>query len=267
MELLPLFILFVGVIGSFFFAGVETGYISWNPIKVRFRSQNDSWPYRFSSVLLKERELVLGTVLIGNNISIVAASLAFESVWENLNGVLSNSLIFIPSPDLLILTPFLVIFSEMLPKSLFRIYSFRLTYRAIPILTFLLYLFYPLTYLLSLLSSVVGRGKLQKINDEKRKEVALLAKEANRQGTLALSSKMFVENILELNSITVSDRSFISKSRTVDTVKEGAKKLSKELSLLEFISNGLGLKADYYQVGNNIISSFRIHTFLFSGTN
>ena len=127
MLLLQISIFLVAILGAFFFAGAETGFISWNTLKVKHNAQKDHIFTQWALFLTNHKEQVLTMLLIGNNISIVLASLSFAYLFSYLDQIISFNLDKVISPETWILSPFLVIFSEMLPKSLFRIYSFRLT--------------------------------------------------------------------------------------------------------------------------------------------
>ncbi len=320
--------MFLSILGSFYFAGTETGFVSWNPIKARQTSKKGGLFLKAIPHLLENREQVLGTVLIGNNISIVSASIVFEKIVEYLNHQIVFDLYKLPSLELLVLTPFMVIFTEMLPKSLFRIYSFRITMRAIPLLTLFYWLFYPFTKILALLSGSFGKSGGGPLNKERRNEITLVAKEGSRQGTIIKSTEILMENILELKSISVAHKDFsinpykirIEKRCTPDDSIDKLKTLGKgkrwdtypvfdlkknnvigyvpiediltvnnnasiksvmtlldeesqidgTMSLVTFISKGLGFKRRFYKIQRNgkekLVSSGRIHQSVFSGS-
>lgn len=328
MLLFSVLILVLSVIGSFYFAGTETGFVSWNPIKARQHSKRGGFFSKAIPYLLENRERVLGTVLIGNNVTIVVASMAFDQMLDSINQQIVFDINRLPSLNLLVLTPFMVIFAEMLPKSLFRIYSFRLTRRAVPILTFLYWLFYPVTTLLSLLSGILGRKNSGPLNKERRNEITLVAKEGSRQGTIIESAEILMENILELRNISVSHAEFCvnpfkiriekrcTKNDSIGKLKnlgEGKRwdtypvfdekrrevvgyvplekiltinendsiklimtyfnrncDIDENLSLANFISEGMGFKERFYRIKRNgkqrLVSSARIHKSVFSGS-
>lgn len=234
-----LFLLFFGfllsVLGSFYFAGTETGFVSWNPIKARQTSKKGGFFLKAIPHLLENREQVLGTVLIGNNISIVSASILFEKIIEYINEFVVFDLNRVPSLDLLVLTPFMVLFTEMLPKSLFRIYSYRVTIRAIPLLSIFYWLFYPITKVVSFLSGSFARRGKKPLDTERRNEITLIAKEGSRQGTIIKSTEILMENIFELKNKPISHKDFavnpykirIEKRCTPEDSVDKLKKLGK----------------------------------------
>lgn len=200
-------LLLSGICGSFFFAGVETGFVSWNPLKVSYRaSRGDSYA-RWALYLLQYKERVLSTVLIGNNVCIVIVTLAFVYLFYWLDQHITFRLDVIPSPETWFLSPVLVIFTEMLPKSLFRIYSFRLTIKSIPILIILYWVTLPVTWIFSLIGKIFHNDKEENntFAAKVRREMVLLAQEGSKQGTLFEYATLFIENILKLKDKTIGD--------------------------------------------------------------
>ena len=226
MTVVVFVLLWCGILGAFFFAGVETGFVSWNPLKVSFRARQGNVNARWALHLLNNKERVLSTVLIGNNTCVVIASLSFLYLFIRLNQLVTINLDIIPSPETWFLSPVLVIFSEMLPKSLFRIYSFRLTMRSIPILIVLYWVTLPVTWIFSLLGKLFQK-KLEKgeaFITNVRKEMVLLAQEGSKRGTLFEYATIFIDNILKLKyktvgSITQSESRFLKETDS-DTSKE-----------------------------------------------
>lgn len=232
-----------GIAGSFCFAGVETGFLSWNPMKVRHFVKKHRGFYDFLPGLLKDKERVLATVLIGNNLSIVAASLFFERLVFVIDQDFYSGFALLPSLDLLILTPFMILFTEMLPKSLFRIYSFRLTIKAVPFLTLFYWLFYPLTSVIVFIFGTRNRvGKT--LNCERRIEIALMAKEGVRQGNIVESAETLMRNILELKNVSVSHSDFCFNPQKIKINK----RLTVNDKVSDFLKKGKGKKWDFYPV-------------------
>jgi len=207
MTLLLLIILGMCILGGFFFAGVETGFVSWNPLKIGYRARQGNIIAQWALYLIQHKERVLSMVLIGNNTCIVGASLSFLFLFNRLNQLVTIDLERIPSPETWFLSPVIVVFSEMLPKSLFRIYSFRLTIKSIPLLMMLYWTTLPLTWIFSAAGSLFQK-KIRKSREfvtSVRKEMVLIAQEGSRRGTLFEYAVVIVDTILNLNEKTVED--------------------------------------------------------------
>ena len=154
----PLFLLGLSILASFIFAGFETGFISWNYYKVEALANEGKVSARLGRTLQNNRAKVLTTVLVGNNIALVVMENSFSSVLQGLG------IIFPAIVQSLVLTLFVVLFCELLPKSLYRIYSFRLTYQTVPFLSFFYYLIYPISLFFELISKLVSRNKRSEIS-------------------------------------------------------------------------------------------------------
>ena len=76
---------------SFFFSGIETGFVSLDRLKLEQESKNDE---RKKGILkyLQKSDRIFGTVLIGNNVSnVIIASLATVLFQEHDIGSAKNS--------------------------------------------------------------------------------------------------------------------------------------------------------------------------------
>jgi CBS domain containing-hemolysin-like protein len=241
MTTLIFVLLSVGICGSFFFAGVETGFLSWNPLKVSYRASQGDIYARWALHLLKYKERVLSTVLIGNNISIVVATLTFVYLFTQLDQAVKLDLGVIPSPETWILSPVMVIFTEMLPKSLFRIYSFRLTIKSIPVLIILYWIFLPVTWMFSLIGRIFQSSKEggKTFATNVRREMVLLAQEGSKRGTLFEYATIFIDNIFKLKDKTIEYLAQPENSSlTGDTADTAGKKRVKTTDTVSDIFQG-----------------------------
>lgn len=199
-------LLLVCLLGAFVFAGTETGFVSWNRLKVSHLAETGSRMGRWGLFLINRKNNLLSAVLIGSNVCIVGASLFFTNIFYHVAhlSILSK----IPSPESWLLTPVVVLFCEMLPKSLFRLYSFTLTLKFIPILLIAYYGTLPFSYLVSL---VTGGFRKTVVDQDQtfitkiREEMVLVTAEGARTGALFESSNLLFNNILQLKNRTVSE--------------------------------------------------------------
>jgi len=210
----------VFLIGSFFFAGIETGFISVNPLKITNLAIQGNRIAKWGRYLLLRKQRVISAVLIGNNICVVGATLCFQRLWTLASP--TTPLAYIPMPDTILLLPMLVIIGEIVPKSLFRMYSFRLTLPAIPLLYFFYFLFLPFTFTLNLF---LLRKKLDMASQRvfRRREMVLIAAEGSRQGTLTEDFDTIVHNSLfhakrVIGEIATTVSSSYHQNVTVSTV-------------------------------------------------
>jgi CBS domain containing-hemolysin-like protein len=164
---------------------------------VAHRAGQGDFNARIAIFLMNHKDRFLSTILIGNNICNVGATLVFVALFMQMDAWVPLDLSRIPSPESWFLTPLMVLFGEMLPKSLYRTYSFRLTLRSIPVMGVLYFLFLPFTWLLSLGSVFVKKSERgSSYRTKAREEMVLMAGEGARRGTLFESANIVMENTL-----------------------------------------------------------------------
>lgn len=114
-------LLTVGVALSFLYSGIETGAYVLNKIRLDLRAESGSRSARRLLRALADPGRLLGTVLIGNNLSNYMASAGMVLLMAGR-----------PHAEwwaMAVLTPITLVFCEMLPKNLFRRYGETLTYQ------------------------------------------------------------------------------------------------------------------------------------------
>ena len=105
----------VSIFFSAFFSGSETGVVSTNRIRLRHMIRSGDKKAEKLSKLLVQQEGVLAATLIGTSLfNVIAASVAtvlLEARFGSASPVIST----------LIITPILVVFAEVIPKTYFRL--------------------------------------------------------------------------------------------------------------------------------------------------
>lgn len=163
---------------------------------------------RWARFLVKHKDRLLSSQLIGNNVCNIGASLTFALLFDRLDDMVLWDLSRIPSPESWLLTPVIVVFGEMLPKSLFRIYPFQLTMSMVPILMAVYLVTLPFTCTFSMLAGLINRFKQHNgvsFMTKVREEMVLIALEGSKSGTLFKSADVFIQNVLTLHDKKVSD--------------------------------------------------------------
>ena len=158
-------VLFGLLILSGFFSGSETGMMAANKIKLKNLSKKPHRGAKRALKLLHKPDLLLSTILIGNNFANILASAIVTIIMINYFGgnVLLGSVI---------LTLVILIFSEITPKTMAAIKPESFAIKSSLLLKVLLFVFKPLISITNLLSS--GVLKLFKVN----------AKDANENDNL-----------------------------------------------------------------------------------
>ena len=196
----------LGIIGllllSGFFSGSETGMMSLNRYKLRSASKRNKNAKRAQS-LLKRPDRLLGVILIGNTFANILVSSMVAVYAESKFG---QAGVFIAT---IILTLIVLIFAEIMPKTIAALYPIKVAYIASFPLKLLLILFYPLVWLLnvianSFLLSLGIKVKSQKESDPLSKEEILSVVHAS-SSSLTSKHKNMLLGVLELDNIKVSD--------------------------------------------------------------
>ena len=146
MEIQLLIIIILMIACSAFFSASETALTGANRIRLKSMAENGSKGAKMALKLLDRYDKVITTILIGNNIVNITAS--------SLGTILATAIV---GPDnaalvsTVVLTLVILAFGEVMPKSLAKDHSEGLTVATSGIITFLTFIFTPLSALFILL--------------------------------------------------------------------------------------------------------------------
>ena len=198
---MDIFIIILAIVFSAFFSGAETIYLSASKIRleVLFRSRNKE--IKKISSFLKDPENFIATTLVGNNFAnVVFSSLIIIILKDFLGGI----------SVVLISTTFLLIFAEIIPKSIGRQYANNLIIPVAKILNLFRIIFNPINYLLTWVSNyLLRRFKLS--NDHKvehrltRKDIRRFIHESEKNGIIASSERDIINRIFDLRKTRLKE--------------------------------------------------------------
>lgn len=197
--ILGLCILFEG-----FFSGAEIALISADKVKLRYRAEGDGRKEKVILAFLDNPGDLISTSLIGTNICVVlssvVATLTFLQRFPQEAELLS----------LLLMTPLVLIFGEIIPKSIFQHYADRIAPKAIYALWFFRLLFYPMVAVGGWFSGrflhLFGLDKTQR-PPMSRHELSLLIKLPSRDGAdrITADERRMVTRLFNFKDTTVVD--------------------------------------------------------------
>ncbi|MBD8252239.1 HlyC/CorC family transporter [Pantoea agglomerans] len=144
-------ILCVMVLVSAWFAGSETGMMTLNRYKLRHQAKNGSRPARRVEKLLRRPDRLLSLVLIGNNLVNILASALATIVGMRIHG---DEGVAIATG---ILTFVVLVFAEVLPKTVAALYPERVAFPSSLLLVPLQYIMLPLVWLLNTITCLLMR--------------------------------------------------------------------------------------------------------------
>ncbi|MDQ1255965.1 MAG: HlyC/CorC family transporter [Candidatus Hydrogenedentes bacterium] len=141
--LIPLAVLFVALILQALFAGYETGFVSSNPIRIRYMAEEEgSANARWLLEHIQKPDRMIAALLIGTNVAVVVSTIVISIEVSSLLP-LSTAVCDIISTA--IAAPVLLIFAEILPKSVFRTHPNRLALALVAPIRLFYVLFLPLS--------------------------------------------------------------------------------------------------------------------------
>ncbi|MAZ69324.1 HlyC/CorC family transporter [Porticoccus sp.] len=204
MDDTPLWLLFSVLAGllllSAFFSGSETAMMSLNRYRLKHLRKRHLGA-RKAYKLLKRPDRLIGIILIGNNMVNILASAIATVIALRLYGDAGIAI------ATLLLTLAILIFSEVTPKTMAALHPEGIAFTASHILRPLLFVFYPLVWLVNHLSN--GLLRLLGVNTTKSLDVSLSKEEIRT--VVDISSENIPDhqdmliNILDLETVSVND--------------------------------------------------------------
>jgi len=196
--------LVVLLVVSAFFSISETSMMALNRYRLRHLTKTGHRGARLATQLLARTDRLLGVVLLGNNLINAAAAALVTVITFRLFGESELALTL----GTLVVTFFILVFSEISPKVMGASYPERIAFPASYILTPLLKLFYPVVWFVNLF--VRGLLWLLHLKPQSGQTHTLTMEELR---TLVLEGGNFLPqkhqnillNLFDLESITVED--------------------------------------------------------------
>ncbi|MBI2653183.1 HlyC/CorC family transporter [Candidatus Woesearchaeota archaeon] len=188
------------IVLSAFFAMSETALISLSRYKVRHWIEKKKFGAVYVKKLKDNPELLLSTILIGNNVvntaaAAIATLISIRIFEHNAIGIATGFATFI-----------ILIFGDITPKSIGTNNSEAIAPIVAPIIWNISIVIYPLIkvleFFLKTVNKLVGTKKLPIITEE---ELRTIVKASEEEGTIKELEKKLIQRIFDFDSITVSD--------------------------------------------------------------
>ena len=162
--MIPAFII-ISLLLSFFFSGMEAAFISSNKVRIDIDAQNRSVTGRVLSFFVRHSKQFITTLIIGNNIALIIFGISIATLTQPWLAEIWEQPLFIIAGQALIATVAILLTSEFLSNTLFRINpNFWLRLLALP--CFLVYLIlYPITRFSTAISDSILRLSGVKIEE------------------------------------------------------------------------------------------------------
>jgi len=191
----------VAVFFSALFSGYETAFVTSNPIRLKYMADEEKnvAARRLLSYRTRPQQM-LTTILLGTNISNVAAtiSVALAALTALQNETLADVL------TLVCVSPLILIFGEIVPKSVFRAHPNRLAMFFLPFMRLFYVIIWPVAYPLSTVSTFVTGGREREGDTVSAlmltsvEDVKGLVDESAEHGTIEPEEREMIHSVIEL---------------------------------------------------------------------
>ena len=192
-----------------FFSGSETAIISANKMRLKALADRGDSRAKLASRLLKRPERLLGTTLVGTNIAVITGTTLAAVVVASLLqlGVGGGKLLPYGSTiTTLIMTPLILIFGEIIPKSICRARANSITLNISPLLKWASVALHPIAVSITRISSsfalLLSRRSRQKPSTV-MEELRLLAKLSEKEGLLRPQQRKMIYSVFDLGRQTI----------------------------------------------------------------
>ncbi|GGA89601.1 hemolysin family protein [Ornithinibacillus halotolerans] len=195
---------------SFFFSGSETALTAANKMKLQTKaSNNDKKSEKLLDLVSKPSEFITA-ILIGNNIAnILLPTLVTMLAYQYGFNVAIGSAV---------LTVTIIVFSEVLPKSIAAAFPDRIAYVVYPVIRFFTIIFKPLTFLLNRLTGLIIKVLSKNDNEDvsiSKEDLRAMVDIAGTEGTFKREESYRIKGVLDFQDLNVKD---VLKTPRIDIV-------------------------------------------------
>jgi putative hemolysin len=198
LHVLGLLVLFVF---SAFFSSSETALMSMDRLRVKYLAEKERPGAKRLEKLLSKPDDLLSAILVGNNLVNIMISVFATALFLDLFGRGGELM------TILILTPLLLILSEVCPKTYAATYPEKLSFRVLHPIRFFMWLLRPVTAVVSGVSGLLTRflrGEEQPplISED---EIRSIIEFGEDEGVVAEDKRRMLHGIFDLSQIRVRD--------------------------------------------------------------
>ncbi len=186
---------------SAFFSASETAFSSLNQIRLKSRAEDGDASAARVLAMAEQYDKLLSTILIGNNIVNIAAASIGTILFTRMLGAERGATV-----STIVLTVVVLIFGEVTPKSLAKETPERVATAVSPVLSLLMLLLTPLTWLFTQWKKLLGRfvhsGESDTITEG---ELMTMVSEAENDGELTDRESELIRSAIEFDDVEVEE--------------------------------------------------------------
>ncbi|WP_223700878.1 hemolysin family protein [Sutcliffiella deserti] len=185
---------------SFFLSGSETALTAANKMKIQTQAENNDLRSQRLLGLVKRPNEFITAILIGNNISniMLPTLVTLIAIQYEFNIGIATA----------VLTVVIIVFAEVLPKSIAATFANKVSYIVAPVILFLIIAFKPLIYILSLFTKGIirflSKGMIQEASLSKE-ELKTMVDIALTEGTFYQEESQRIKGAIDFYTKDVRD--------------------------------------------------------------
>jgi CBS domain containing-hemolysin-like protein len=199
--LIELFVILLFLVLKGFFSGSEIAIVNTDKLKLRHHAKTGDRSAGLLLKMLRTPDVILGTTLVGTNLATVTISTLGALICIQLFGDIGDLV------SVLILTPFLLIFGEIVPKSIFQQKADTIARSIIHALRFFSYLFYPVIFVFSRVARfatrIVGGASARHALFITREELSVLLDISESGGSAGHVDRRSIRRVIRFADTTV----------------------------------------------------------------
>lgn len=186
---------------SAFFSGSETALMSLDKLRLKYLVEKRRRGADRLESLLDHPDRLLSAILVGNNLVNIAASVFATTLFVELYGDRGELM------TILVLTPLLLIFSEVCPKTYAAQYPEKISFLVLRPIVAVMWLLMPVVWLVTGLSRALtrflqGEEKRPLISED---EIRSIISVGEQTGVVAKEKRRMLHGVFELSQIRVRD--------------------------------------------------------------
>ena len=245
--LAQLIVLFILILVNAYFAASEIAYISLNDAKIEKQAKEGNKKAKQIEKMLKTPSKFLATIQIGITLAgFLSSAFASDAFAEKLSPMLYDLMPFISLIAwknisiiviTIILSFFTLIFGELVPKRLAMKHYEKIAFGTIGVIRFIATVTSPFVKLLTACTNGVsklfgvGENEEESVTEE---EIKMMVDQGQEKGTIKQEEKELINNVFELNDITVSEIMRHRKDIFAVDINISTDELLEELSKEEY---------------------------------
>lgn len=229
---------------SAFFSASETAFSSLNQIRLKSRAEEGDTSAARVLAMAEKYDKLLSSILIGNNIVNIAAASIGTVLFTKWLGEERGA-----TASTIVLTIVVLIFGEVTPKTLAKEMPETIATAVSPVLSLLLALFTPLTWLFSQWKKLLGRFVHSSESDTITEgELITMVSEAESDGELTDRESQLIRSAIEFDDVEVEE--ILTPRVDVVAVEDN---ISLEQLAQTFAESGYSRLPVYHDTIDNII--------------